>query len=80
VPFAARAGYRPIDARDAARKAAASKQAKAMTFDQCAEAYLAAHRRGWKNPKHAEQWRSTLATYVSPVFGKLAVTAGFDHR
>lgn len=44
-----------------------------MTFDQCARAYIAAHRSGWKNPKHSAQWESTIATYVSPVIGALAV-------
>ncbi|MGA8550957.1 MAG: hypothetical protein WB678_12045 [Stellaceae bacterium] len=43
-----------------------------MTFKQCAGAYIEA---GWKNPKHAAQWPSTLATYVYPVFGGLPVQA-----
>jgi hypothetical protein len=36
--------------------------ASAMTFKDCAEAYIAAHKAGWKNPKHAAQWPSTLQT------------------
>ena len=40
-----------------------------MTFDQCAEVYISAHEVAWKNEKHRQQWRNTLATYVSPVFG-----------
>jgi integrase len=46
-----------------------------MTFDQCAKAYITAHRAGWRNVKHAAQWTSTLATYASPVFGTLPVQA-----
>jgi hypothetical protein len=46
-----------------------------MTFQACAEAYIAAHRAGWKNAKHAAQWPSTLATYVYPIFGALPVAA-----
>lgn len=46
-----------------------------MTFDQCAEAYITAHRPSWKNAKHADQWTNTLATYASPVFGQLPVAA-----
>src|SRR6266516_2722869 len=65
----------PIAARDAQRAAAAAENAKTMTFDQCAAGYIAAHRAGWRNTKHASQWQNTLATYVSPVFGKLAVRA-----
>jgi integrase len=34
-----------------------------------------AHRAGWKNPKHAAQWPSTLQTYVYPIFGNLPVQA-----
>jgi integrase len=55
------------------RLARKAEQAKAVTFRQCAEMYLASHEDGWKNPKHREQWRSTLATYAYPVIGNLAV-------
>ena len=46
-----------------------------MTFDKCAEAYIAAHRAGWRNARHAEAWEKTLATYASPVIGPLPVQA-----
>jgi len=46
-----------------------------MSFDDCAIAYVAAHRAGWRNAKHASQWTNTIATYCSPVFGKLPVQA-----
>jgi integrase len=68
-------GHDPIEARDAVRLAAALDRAKALTFDQCATDYIKAHRAGWRNAKHASQWTSTLATYVSPVFGSLPVAA-----
>jgi len=32
-----------------------------------------AHKVGWKNPKHRQQWANTLATYASPAIGALAV-------
>jgi hypothetical protein len=44
-----------------------------MTFAACAERYIAAHKTGWRNPKHAAQWPATLATYVNPIFGDLPV-------
>jgi integrase len=34
--------------------------AKAVSFAQCAEAYLEAHEAGWSNAKHRDQWRATL--------------------
>ncbi|MDO6459639.1 tyrosine-type recombinase/integrase [Granulosicoccaceae sp. 1_MG-2023] len=39
------------------------------TFTHCAAGYIRAHRRGWKNRKHARQWISTLRTYACPVIG-----------
>src|SRR5262249_44634042 len=49
--------------------------AKGMTFQACAEVYVAAHKAGWRNAKHRGQWTSTLATYVYPVIGNLPVAA-----
>jgi integrase len=68
-------GTDPIEAKNAAQQSQRLEAAKAMTFRQCAEAYIAAHKAGWRNPKHAAQWPSTLATYVNPVFGSLPVQA-----
>jgi Phage integrase central domain len=47
--------------------------AKAVCFDDCATAYTAAHRTGWRNSKHAGQWANTPSTYCSPIFGTLPV-------
>jgi integrase len=66
-------GGDPIEAKHAARQQARLAAAKAMSFQQCAEAYIAAHKAGWRNPKHAAQWPSTLGTYVYPMFGSLPV-------
>jgi integrase len=68
-------GDDPIDAKRAHRAAAALARAKVMSFDQCRDAYIAAHRAGWRNAKHAAQWTSTLDAYVTPVFGQLPVGA-----
>jgi integrase len=66
-------GRDPITQRQASRAAAALAAAKAMTFDQCRDAYIASHRSAWSNTKHAWQWSASLQTYVSPVFGKVSV-------
>lgn len=68
-------GIDPIDARHGDRASARLGAAKAMTFRQCAEAYIDAHKAGWSNVKHAAQWASTLATYAYPAFGDLPVHA-----
>ena len=46
-----------------------------MTFAACAERYIASHKAGWRNPKHAAQWPATLGIYVYPFFGLLPVQA-----
>jgi integrase len=68
-------GKDPIDARDSARLEAALERARMMTFDQCAAAYIAAHRGSWRNPKHADQWTNTVKTYASKSIGSLPVAA-----
>jgi integrase len=65
----------PLQARRAREGSSAVASAVHMTFDQCAKAYVDAHAPGWRNPKHVEQWRNTLSTYASPVFGALPVAA-----
>jgi len=68
-------GNDPIDTKHEKRRAALATRARMMTFDQCATAYIEAHRHGWKNPKHADQWTNTINTYASPTIGSLAVSA-----
>ena len=68
-------GIDPIEARKAERSKKLLDAAKAMTFRQCAEAYIAAHQAGWRNAKHGAQWGATLSTYVYPSFGELPVQA-----
>jgi integrase len=68
-------GIDPIKARRAQRARQQLEAAKAMTFAQCADAYIKAHRAGWRNEKHAGQWGATLATYAEPIIGPLPVQA-----
>jgi integrase len=44
-----------------------------MTFKAVAEAYIGANEASWRNDKHRQQWRNTLASYVYPVMGELPV-------
>jgi integrase len=71
-------GIDPIEERHAAKVAAAVSAARRMTFEECAEGYIEANRSGWKNEKHAGQWRATLLNYVYPVIGSLPVDAVED--
>jgi integrase len=73
VRLRVREGRDLIAERQTERKAALVKKAREMTFQQCAEAYVAAHEASWRNDKHKAQWSSTLKTYAYPVFGKVPV-------
>lgn len=66
-------GIDVVEARRERKSAARLDAAKAMTFDEVAERYIVSHRAGWRNAKHAAQWRATLKTYASPIFGRLPV-------
>jgi integrase len=55
-------GVDPIEARRI-------EQVEIPTFTTCAAHYIRAHRRSWKNAKHARQWVSTLKTYARPEIG-----------
>jgi integrase len=63
----------PLARRKAGNTAKKIEAARSMTFDDCAAAYMKAHEVSWRNAKHRQQWRNTLATYVSPVFGSVPV-------
>jgi integrase len=67
-------GVDPIEARVSLRRTAVASAARSVTFQAEAEAYIEAHRAGWKNAKHADQWSNTLATYAYPHIGKLLVS------
>jgi integrase len=68
-------GMDPIAERENRRETGRRAAGSSKTFAQCAEAYIKAHRPGWRNTKHAAQWESTLATYVYPELGEVPVGA-----
>jgi integrase len=63
----------PIQERERRRAVAVLKTAKTITFKEAAKSYIASHRVGLKNPKHAAQWATTIATYAEPILGNLLV-------
>lgn len=66
-----RSGIDPIDQRLA--QAPRTRAAKGLTFDEAARRYISAKAPEWKNAKHGDQWRNTLATYASPYIGRLPI-------
>lgn len=68
-------GIDPIEERKERKAKQAVEAARALSFKECAEQYIAAQEPGWKNAKHAAQWTSTLETYAYPIIGSLPVAA-----
>jgi integrase len=68
-----RVGKDPITARDAERSRKRLEDARAITFDQAADQFIAANEPGWRNGTHRNQWRASLGTFASPVIGKMPV-------
>ena len=68
-----RNGVDPVAEREEARAKLASDQGRRLLFADAVEKCLDAKLDGFRNPKHRQQWRNTLATYAVPVLGKMAV-------
>jgi integrase len=66
-------GKDPIAEAKALASALRASVAKDVTFEQAARSYIAAHESGWRNAKHGQQWRNTLASYAYPKIGGLLV-------
>lgn len=75
--FKVKSGIDPLEERQRgnaeALAAAQASQIAGITFKAVAEAYIAANEGSWRNDKHRQQWRNTLASYVYPVIGELPV-------
>lgn len=68
-----REGIDPSEERKAKRSAIIAAQRRGLTFDQAVDKYLSAKLDQYKNPKHRQQWRNTLETYVKPELGAMLV-------
>jgi integrase len=53
-------GIDPLTQKRAQRAAQAAEAAKAKTFGQACLDYYRAHAAGWRNQRHADQWRSSM--------------------
>ena len=67
-------GIDPVEERKAARAALAAAQRRGLIFSEAVKRYLAAKLDGFKNAKHQQQWRNTLATYATPQLGAMLVS------
>src|SRR5262245_48995670 len=60
-------GIDPIEARRAERLKVRLEAAKTITFKECAEGYIKAHRAGWRNGKHASNGKRRSPPMPSPL-------------
>jgi integrase len=79
-----KSGIDPLEERrrEAAEAVAAAQAAQmaGMTFRAIAETHITTNEDNWRNRKHRQQWRNTLATYVYPEIGELPVAdVGTSH-
>lgn len=63
----------PISQAKSQRAARKATEQRSITFKACAEAVMKSKGREWRNPKHGQQWKNTLVTYVYPILGNLPV-------
>jgi len=68
-----RQGIDPVEHAKAARRRLIVGRATAIEFAKAATMYIDTHERGWRNVKHAQQWRNTIDAYANPVIGKIAI-------
>jgi integrase len=71
-----RQGIDPISHRQGQqrRELADRNRAATSTFRTLAEEMVSAREAGWKNRKHIQQWKNTLASYAYPVLGHMPVS------
>ena len=66
-------GIDPLTDKRARKIAARAAHDNMLSFSECAELYVESQAPGWSNPKHIEQWRSTLKNLAGPTIGHLSV-------
>jgi hypothetical protein len=62
-----------IAERDGERAITLTDELRSMSFDPCAQqAFIVAHRDGWRIVKHAEQRENTLRLQATEMQGRIA--------
>lgn len=67
-------GINPLETKRSDQLTRRMAEASIITFDKAAADYIKSNSPSWRNAKHGDQWRNTIATYASPVIGKLPVS------
>jgi integrase len=62
-----REGVDPLEVKRTKQAQARLEAAKAITFKQCASAYIESHKAAWKDAKHLQQWTNTIEQHCGPI-------------
>lgn len=68
-----KAGLDPIEEKQKAKRELIATQLSQITFDEAARQYIRMKAKEFRNPRQAQQWESSLATYASPIIGAVPV-------
>lgn len=66
-------GIDPVLQKKEAASRLRASQALEITFEEAAKQFINAKSHEWKNAKHGEQWKNTLAEYAYPTIGRMLV-------
>lgn len=66
-------GIDPVLQKKEAASRLRASQALEITFEEAAKQFINAKSHEWKNAKHGEQWKNTLAEYAHKTLGKMLV-------
>jgi integrase len=69
----AKQGIDPIEEARATKARNLAAGERTETFKTTAERFITTHAVKWRNAKHGQQWRNTLAQYAYPVMGNTPV-------
>lgn len=67
-------GLDPVEEKQSAKRILVASQLSRMTFDDAAREYIKMKSKEFRNPRQAQQWTNSLATYASPHIGKIPVS------
>lgn len=67
-------GVDPVEERKANKRKLIAEQLSTITFDEAAKEYLKKKSKEFKNPRQAQQWENSLASYASPHIGSIPVS------
>lgn len=70
------AGTDPIDARDAVRARQRQEEGRKMLWEVAVDRFIAAHEGTWRNARHRQQWRNTLAQHGASLNGLAVADIG----